>query len=73
MVIFDLVVIPQWLVVIPQQGKFKSPQPITKKCVNIQVNICEQRVLFLRIYIANILIVTFRVDTGVPVCPPPRS
>ena len=25
---FDLVVIPQWLVVIPQQGNFKAPQSI---------------------------------------------
>ena len=38
-----LVVIPQWLVVIPQQEKFKAPQPINKKCVNTQVNICEQQ------------------------------
>ena len=47
---FDLVVIPQWLevipqwlVVIPQQGKFKAPQSIIKKCVNTQVNICEEQ------------------------------
>ena len=38
-----LVVIPQWLVVIPQQGKFKAPQSIIKKCVNTQVNICEEQ------------------------------
>ena len=47
---FDLVVIPQWLEVIPQwlvvipwQGKFKAPQSIIKKCVNTQVNICEEQ------------------------------
>ena len=38
-----LVFIPQWLVVIPQQGKFKAPQPINKQCVNTQVNICEEQ------------------------------
>ena len=38
-----LEVIPQWLVVIPQQGKFKAPQSIIKKCVNTQVNICEEQ------------------------------
>ena len=38
-----LVVIPQWLVVIPQQGKFKAPQPINKQCVSTQVNICEEQ------------------------------
>ena len=50
MVSFDLAVIPQWLevipqwlVVIPQQGKFKAPQSINKKCVNTQVNICEEQ------------------------------
>ena len=50
MVSFDLVVIPQWLevipqclVVIPQQGKFKAPRSIIKKCVNTQVNICEEQ------------------------------
>ena len=29
-----LVVIPQWLVVIPQQGNFKAPQSIINECVN---------------------------------------
>ena len=38
-----LEVIPQWLVVIPQQEKFKAPQSIIKKCVNTQVNICEEQ------------------------------
>ena len=38
-----LVVIPQWLLVIPQPGKFKAPQSIIKKCVNTQVNICEEQ------------------------------
>ena len=43
MVIPRLEVIPQWLVVIPQQGKFIAPQLIIKKCVNTQVNICEEQ------------------------------
>ena len=40
---FDLVVIPKWLVFIPQEGKFKAPQSIIKRCVNTQVNICEEQ------------------------------
>ena len=36
-VTFDLVVIPQWLVVIPQQGNFKAPQSVIKECVNTTI------------------------------------
>ena len=47
-VAFDLVVIPQWLVVIPRvynipRGKFKAPRSIIKRCVNTQINFCEQQ------------------------------
>jgi len=47
---FDLVVIlewleviPQWLVFIPQEEKFKALQLIIKRCVNTQVNLCEEQ------------------------------
>ena len=36
-VTFDLVVVPQWLKVIPQREKIEALQSIIKKCVNTTI------------------------------------